>query len=401
MWFNAQHCLLTMIEKWQKSLDNGQYIGALLTDLFKAFDCINHDLLIAKLSAYGLDNNAVSYFYSYLHNRQQRTKISSQYSEYENVLTGVPQGSILGPFLFNVYICDLFFEIDYIDFTGYADDNTPYTSSSNLDDVISSLKIAVDNMFLWFKLNYLKANGDKCHLLINSNQQQEIDISGFPVSSEDRVKLLGIDIDSDLNFNYHVNKLCKKSSKKCHTLSRVCKYMGHDQKRVLMNAFISSQFSYCPLIWMFHSRALNQRINKIHERALRLVYRNDGHLSFEELLVKDKSVSIHQKNLQNLAIEIFKSKNDYSPKLMKQVFVFENRPYNLRNPSILKRKKDRTVFYGSESISSLAPKIWELIPTSIKNTQSLDVFKSNIKLWTTDKCQSRLCRKYISNLGFI
>ena len=152
---------------------------------------------------------------------------------------------------------------------------------------------------------------------------------------------------------------------------------------------------------MFHSRTLNQRINKIHERALRLVYRNDGHLSFEELLVKDKSVSIHQKNLQNLAIEIFKSKNDYSPKLMEEILVFEKMPNNLRNPSILKRKKDRTVFYGSESISSLAPKIWELIPTSIKNTQSLDVFKSNIKLWTTDKCQSRLCRKYISNLGFI
>ena len=152
---------------------------------------------------------------------------------------------------------------------------------------------------------------------------------------------------------------------------------------------------------MFHSRTVNQRINKIHERALKLVYCNDRQLSFENLLQKDNTVSIHQRNLQALALEVFKVKNGYSPQILTDNFEFADRPYDLRNPSVLKRKKDRTVFYGSESVSSLAPKIWELLPNSMKCSNSLKEFKSFIKLWTTDKCPCRRCKTYINNLGFI
>ena len=97
-----------------------------------------------------------------------------------------------------------------------------------------------------------------------------------------------------------------------------------------MNAFITSQFSYCPLIWMFHSRTLNNRINKIHEKALRLVFKNETFSSFDDLLKRDKSVSIHQRNLQILATEIYKTKNDLGPKIMKDTFHFIQKPYNLR-----------------------------------------------------------------------
>ena len=399
--YSAQHCLLSMIEKWRRALDNGENIGALLTDLSKAFDCIDHGLLIAKLSAYGLDRNATKLFYSYLNERKQRVKINMTYSHWDNITTGVPQGSILGPFLFNIYICDLFIQINNIEFAGYADDNTPYTSSSEINTVLKSLESVSSKMFKWFSSNHLKANADKCHLITNFKSPVKIDISGSTLIGEDRVKLLGVDIDGNLNFDYHVNKLCNKASKKCHALARVCKYMTIEKKRTLMNAFIKSQFSYCPLIWMFHSRTINQRINKIHERALKLVYCNDRQLSFENLLQKDNTVSIHQRNLQALALEIFKVKNGYSPQLLTDNFEFADRPYDLRNPSVLKRKKDRTVFYGSESVSSLAPKIWELLPNSMKCSNSLKEFKSFIKLWTTDKCPCRLCKTYIYNLGFI
>ena len=94
---------------------------------------------------------------------------------------------------------------------------------------------------------------------------------------------------------------------------------GHKKRRVLMKAFIKSQFSYCLLVWMFHSRTLNNRINKIHERALRLVYKNETFLSFDDLLKRDRSVSIHQKNLQIFATEIYKTKNDFGPKTMKEL----------------------------------------------------------------------------------
>ena len=116
-----------------------------------------------------------------------------------------------------------------------------------------------------------------------------------------------IHVNNNLKFDYHVSQLCKKASKKLHDLARIAKYMDINKQRMVMKSFISSQFSYCPLIWMFHARKMEHRIKSIHKRALKLVYQDFHDLKFQELLAKNKSVRVHQKNLQLLATEIFKS----------------------------------------------------------------------------------------------
>ena len=131
--------------------------------------------------------------------------------------------------------------------------------------------------------------------------------------------------------------------------------MDTKKRRVIMNAFITSQFYYCPSVWMFHSRTLNNRINKIDEKALRLPYKNETFSSFDDLVKRGKLVSIHQGNLQILATEIYKTKNDLGPKIMKDTFHFIQKPYKLRNDPELQRQINRTVYFGTESISSLAP----------------------------------------------
>ena len=130
---------------------------------------------------------------------------------------------------------------------------------------------------------------------------------------------------------------------------------------------------------MFHSRAMEHRINRIHGRTLRLIYPNQLQLTFKELLEKNKAVSIHQRNLQTLATEIYKAKNKISPEVINSLFEFTNKNYNLRNAPILKWNRYFTVHYGSESLVSLAPKIWELVPDSIREVKTLSIFKIKLK----------------------
>ena len=147
--------------------------------------------------------------------------------------------------------------------------------------------------------------------------------------------------------------------------------MTFDQSRLILNSFITSHFSYCPIVWMFHSRKLNERINRIHERALRIVYKDFN--SFQELLIEDNSLNIHLRNLQKLVIEIFKVKNGLSPELM-NVFEFIEKPYSLRTTSHFRSKKIRTTKYGIEKPSYLDPKLWNLVPNEYKIIESLADF---------------------------
>ena len=206
--FSAQHCLLRMIEKWRNCLDHGKVTGALLTDLSKAFDCLTHELLIAKLNAYGFDINATRLIYSYLTGRKQRVKINQAYSSWKDIIYGVPQGSILGPLLFNIYLCDLFLFTEDLDIANYADDTTPYHCSDNTESVIEMLEIAATKLFQWFKDNNLKANADKCHLLLSTNESEQININDTIIDSSKAEKLLGILIDNKKLIALRFPRIC-------------------------------------------------------------------------------------------------------------------------------------------------------------------------------------------------
>ena len=129
-----------MIEKWKKIVDNGGVFGALLNDLSKAFDCIPHDFIIAKLEAYGFHRDALKLIHDYLSNRKQRVKVNDTYSSWKDIFYGVPQGSILGPLLFNIHLCVLFYFLEDLDIASYADDTTIYTVNEKKESVISALE---------------------------------------------------------------------------------------------------------------------------------------------------------------------------------------------------------------------------------------------------------------------
>ena len=170
--FTTQTALVSLIEKWKYQLDINGYAGAVLMDLSKAFDTINHELLIAKLHACGFSTDSIQLVLSYLYNRWHRVKIDGTFSSWAELTQGVPQGSILGPLFFNIYLNDLFFILKDIGVCNFADDTTPYICDQSLEVVLKELEYHSDLALSWFENNYMKLNTDKCHLLVSGYKHE-------------------------------------------------------------------------------------------------------------------------------------------------------------------------------------------------------------------------------------
>ena len=252
----------------------------------------------------------------------------------------------------------MFLSIENNYFTNYANDTTPYVIGNNPDEVVSELRDITEKLFTWFSQNEMKANLGKCHMLLSSTESLNFQVSETVIHNSQSKKLLGMTFDNKLKFEKHINTICQKSNRKLNALARITPYMKLTKRRILMNAFFDSQFNYCPLIWMFHSRNINNKINKLHERCLRVIY-NDKTSSFEQLLENDNSVSIHHRNIQTFAIEMYKVTNGLSPEIMNEIFqIREESRYNLRYTSHFIIPPIRRVYDCRESVSYMGPKIW-------------------------------------------
>ncbi|XP_057312296.1 uncharacterized protein LOC130653803 [Hydractinia symbiolongicarpus] len=218
-------------------------------DLSKAYDCLSHDLLIAKLAAYESE------------------------------------------------VCN------------FADDNTLYACGLKLATVLNSLTVDTQNMLHWFKINSLKANPTKFQFIILGKKTRDkitLPLESVTLNESDHVTLLGIQIDNKLNFNQHINNLYSKANFKLHALRRLRPYLSQPKAKILSSSFIQSQFNYAPLIWMFCSKTAYSKIERVHYKTLRVVY-DIVKADYIDILEKYKDKSIHQRHLKTLAIEVFKS----------------------------------------------------------------------------------------------
>jgi len=380
--YSSSHVLMRLIDDWKASLDNKKLVGTVLIDLSKAVDCIPHDLLIAKLHAYGLTTEALTFLYSYLKRRKQGVKINDAESIFQILLSGVPQGSILGPILFNIFINDLFLFISEAKLANFADDNTIYTDSTEIETLVNILEKESETAIKWFKENEMIVNPDKFQALILGKHKQndsiKLKINGSEIIPEKSVTLLGIEIDDKLNFNDHVKTICKKAGNKINAIGRIKNLLGQKEIEALVNTFVYSNFNYCPLIWHFSSKKSTNKIEKIQERCLRLLYNNSTD-TYDELLIKTKQSSMEIKRLRSLAVEVFKTLNDMNPTYMKEIFYLS--PYETHKKYDLYVQKRNTTKYGNHSLRVLGASIWNSLPEKIKKISSLYEFKNFIKEW--------------------
>ena len=348
--YSTQHVLTRLVEEWRERLDNNYIVSTILMDLSKAFDCISHDLIIAKLAACNTDDTALKLIFSYLKNRKQCVRINNTYSNFENIITGVPQGSIVGPLVFDFSISDLFFFIESSSIHNFADDNTLSAWANTISDLINKLGSDSNITIEWFKMNKMIVNPDKFQATVLNKKRSDLTNKNFQVDNQviksvSSVELLGIQIDVKLNFNLDISKICKSVANQLNALIRLKQFLSFHTKEVLINSYIISNFNYCPLVWIFSSTQSLNKIENLQKRALRFLY-DDFEASYEDLLSKGGKSKMNVRRLRN----------------------------------------ERT--FGYKSLKVLGPKIW----SHVKSSDNLDTFKNLLKDWDGNLCKCNLCK---------
>ena len=212
------------------------------------------------------------YILSYLSNRKQCVRINDTYSEFENIITGVPQGSILGPLLFSISINDLFFFILIASVHNFADDNTLSAYPENVSKLINILQSDSVVITGWFKKNQVIVNPDKFQVIIKHKKKgdltnENVIIDNKQIKTVPLVELLEIQLDDKLNFSTHVSNICKSAANQLNALIRLQKFLSFKEKKISINSYFMANFNYCPLVWMFSSAVSLKKIYNLQKRA--------------------------------------------------------------------------------------------------------------------------------------
>ena len=392
---SCQSVLLKLTEDWRSALDNNQYVGTVPMDLSKAFDSMPIPLLISKLNAYGMHVDATTLLTSYLTERTQRVKILDTFSGWLETKKGVPQGSVLGPSLFNIFINDIYGFINKASLFNYADDNTLAFTSSNLDEIKTVLTNETQTAIEWFKLNMMEANPDKFQVMLLSkketNSSFHLDVNGSTLIGESNVKLLGITIDSQMKFVNHTNILCSKAARQLNAVCRLKTFLDTESRLSVVRSFVTSNFSYCPVIWHFSGAAANGKMERILRRALRIISL-DSVLTHESLLTKYDLCPLKTYRERCFALEVFKIKNSLAPKYLEDLIKIRNVSHNTRQKYSLSLPMVKTTNYGLHSFKYYSTKIWNSLPDLCKKQTDITLFKTSLAEWKGTVCKCSACK---------
>lgn len=386
--YGCHDVLIKMTEDWRKSLDSNEMVGIVAIDLSKAFDCMSHGLLLAKADAYGFSLGACNLLKSYLIGRLQRVKVADTFSDWVTNKKGVPQGSILGPLLFNIFINDLLYLNFHSNVYNYADDNT--LSFSGNDCTTVKKKIGEDclNAMKWFSTNYMKANAEKFQLMFlnrhGGDETHSLNLGDCVIESSNAITVLGLDIDNKLNFNGHIDDLCSKASKQVNSLKRMKHLLDKNCKCIIYNSFVSSNFNYSPLAWMFSSKSNFEKLEQTNIRALRFVTNNDA-MQYDEICRQEKQLNVEKRCIKAVAVQMFKIKKQSSPTYLQSMFTERELTYDMRDDNLFNIPKFRTVQYGKRSFRYYGAKLWSMLPNNMKGIASLKGFKTAVTKWLLDK----------------
>ena len=394
--YSCQTVLLRLVEDWKQAAERKEQVGGVMMDLSKAFDCLPHELITAKLHAYGADIPTCALIWSYLENRKQRVRISGQTGEWKTLKKGVPQGSIMGPVLFNLFVNDIVYIFERSTLYNYADDNTISVSGPSKEIIIQTLANETQKAIEWFRVNMMEANPQKFQALflkhrVSQSECTIVNVNDFIIKSETNVKLLGVKIDEHLNFNEHIKDTCRKAGAQLNVLNRLSRNLDVHGRMSIFRCFILSHFNYCALVWHFCGVKNSNKLERIQYRALKFVFM-DFNSPYESLLKRAKLNSLETSRKQMMLKEMYKAVNGMSPEILRDLFKVKVPRYNLRSKITVQVNHCRTVKHGLNKLSTYGAKLWNSLPDKIKHVD-YQTFCKHADEWTEPDCKCRMCFK--------
>ena len=401
---STTYALIEITEKIKETIDKKKYGCGIFIDLRKAFDTVNHNILLNKLEHYGIRGTALQWFKSYLYNRQQYVFHNGESSSLHHITCGVPQGSVLGPLLFLLYINDLPNISNVLQFYLFADDTNIYCEAETPDKLELIINKELKKLRNWLIVNRLSLNVDKTNFVVfhpyNKPLKQKITlkIHKNAISEKDQVKYLGITIDSTLTWGKHIDNLTLKLSKNIGLLYKIRPFVNNKLMKTLYYGLVYPHLTYAIEVW---GSADNTHINKIlilQKRFVRLITHSDkrqcdySFLPSNPLFYTLKFHKIQDIFKLNISKFIFKCLNKSTPinfhcwyRLTSQIH-----NYNTRSKFVNIQKEvttqtlfvptARTTYYGLKLLKVQGSKIWNKLPPSLRNIDSLNSFIKELKI---------------------
>ena len=399
--FRSLHSTLTApvdaANSWSVNIDNGLVNGVVFIDLKKAFDTIDHNILLRKLRTYGVDTISIKWFESYLFRRSQRCSLAGQLSNAAPVSCGIPHCSNLGPLLFLVYINDL---PNFLRLTSprmFADDTNITFAASTLTDLEKGLNSELRSLNIWLISNKLSLNVAKTEFMVfGSNQglnsfsdnQVNVEIDAKLITKVKEAKSLGvIIIDEHLSWSNHIGDLSKKVSSAIGALKRIRPYTSKCTALQIYQALILPHFDYCSSVWGDCNLTLSDKLQKLQSRAARAITRSnyDTRAAFLLNMLNWDDLTTRRQNLK--AILMFKTINGLTPAYLQNSFSTRSTQYNLKNVEAELELPLPPTNYGKRAFCYSGALLWNSLSISLRQSESLEYFKREIdQLYS--RCQS-------------
>ena len=382
---SAAMALVCLIDKISQALENGEYVLGLFLDFSKAFDTINFDIMLLKLSYYGVRGCVLDWFRSNLSDRYQYVSYNGYNSVLKPVVCGVPQGSILGPLLFLIYINDLESVSDVILKIMFADDTNMFMTGKDLNSLEIVFNTELEKINEWIQTNKLSLNLSKTHFMLFKGRKKvsvtpSIVIANTSISQMSQTKFLGIMLDDRISWVPHIDDIAKKLSKSIGILSRLKRYLNKESLINMYYAFVYPYFHYCNEVWGNAYASHLKRLFLLQKRAIRIICQSEYRAHTSVLFTQCKILKLPLINDYLTAQFMYRFYNDKLPDVFVGMFKLNSsvHGYNTRQQDCYHVPKVKSNFM-KRTISYRGVVLWNSLSKNINCNYGFYTFKSHVK----------------------